>query len=140
MNKEDQIIKQFLEKEPSALAPENFTSQVMDTIMQKEAKAALKNPGDWMFGLVAVAAILIGFGVYYLYDSQGMMGLFAGLRHFSPDIFAFHALKTTITHWTDINISSVWLGVLLIPVLLLGIDKLLFGQSTNLWKKANIFL
>jgi len=140
MNKEDQIIKQFLEKEPPVLAPENFTTQVMDTIMQKEAKTVLKNPGDWVYGLVAGAAILIGFGGYYIYDSQGMMSLFTGLRQFSTDAIAFHTLKSTITHWTNINISSVWLGILLIPVLLLGIDKLLFGRSTNLWKKANIFI
>jgi len=135
MNKEDQFIKQFLEKEPPVLAPENFTLGVMDTIMQKESKAAVKNPGDWIFGLVAAAAILIGFGVYYLYDSQGMMGLFAGLLHFSSDAFALPTFKIIIPDWAShFSITPVWLGILLIPVLLLVIDKLLTtkGIKTNL--------
>lgn len=136
MNKEDQFIKHFLENEPLIKAPHNFTSQVMDSVLKQKTELSRSQHEDWLYTLVAAAAGTIGFVVYFILDKEF---LFHYLTSIQKNLLHFYTSSLAQFHFfafpDDLSISPFWVGVVLIPVVLLVIDRLVTTKTM----KTNLF-
>jgi hypothetical protein len=125
MNIEDQSIKDFLKSQPIEKAPHDFTQKVMTSVLAEKISPKHAEPGDWIYGLIAAAAVFVGFIVYVIFDKQGLMTYFLKFKEVMMRDFTLFSWTNSIRDFSHgYSISPFWLGVLLIPVLLLIIDKM----------------
>jgi len=138
MNTEDQFIKQFLKSQPLEKAPHDFTQKVMTSVLAEKISPKHSEYGDWIYGLVAVAAVFVGLMVYVIFDKQGLMTYFLKFKEIMMRDFTLFSWPNSIPEFPyAYSISPFWLGVLLIPVLLLIIDKIF---STKIIKTNVLFV
>ncbi len=130
MNTEDQFIKQFLKNQPIEKAPQDFTQKVMTSVLAEKISPKRSEQGDWIYGLVSAAAVVMGLLVYVIFDRQGLMTYLLKYKQILMGDF-------TLVSWTKsisavpqgLTITSFWVGVILIPILLLIIDKILSSKN-----------
>lgn len=139
MDKEDKVIKEFLEKGFFEKAPEGFTGRVMQTVEQVDAQ---QKPvifyGIIGYILLMFGAILSAFGILYYFDNEFVMSYFqsfgAGL---SGLLFEF---SKTGKYFISLPNHSPYLGLLIgifiVIFALLGIEKVVFKKG----RYANIFV
>lgn len=130
MNTEDQFIKQFLKNQPIEKAPQDFTQKIMTSVLVEKKSPKRSEQGDWIYGLVAAAAVFIGLLVYAIFDKQGLMTYFLKFKDVITKDFILFSWMNSIPDFTQgLSITPFWVGVLFIPVLLLIIDRILSSKN-----------
>ena len=126
MDREDLLIKKFLEQLPAERASANFTSHVMERVEQTQVTPARHEIGDWIFGLIAVAASLLGFVVYFVFNQDFVVQLFGDVSDYVSQLATATGLEfSRISFENTMEINPIWVAAILVPVLLLILDRLL---------------
>jgi hypothetical protein len=126
MDKEDQYIKNFLQQQPVEQAPEGFTSRVMEAVQLQEKRKMANSPvGDWIYGLITIGAIGIGILVYLLFDPQSLLAFSVDIRETMGQLYTQMRLQfTTQVRLQGVGFNTFTIGMVLIPVTLLIIDRI----------------
>jgi len=126
MDKEDQYIKNFLQQQPVEQAPEGFTSRVMEALqLQEKWKMASSPVGDWIYGLIAIGAVGIGILVYFLFDPQSLLAFSGDIRETIVQLYTQMHLQISMpVLFQGVGINTFTIGMVLIPVTLLIIDRI----------------
>ncbi len=127
MDKDDLYIKNFLQKQPLEQAPEGFTSRVMEAVqLQDKRKMAGSPVGDWIYGLITIGAVGIGFLVYLFFDPLSLLAFSGDFRETMVQLYTQMNLQiTTPVLFQGVGINTFTIGMVLIPVTLLIIDRII---------------
>lgn len=126
MDKDDQYIKNFLQHQPVEHAPEGFTSRVMEAVQLQEKRKMANSPvGDWIYGLITIGAVGIGFLVYLFFDPLSLLAFSGDIRETMVQLYTqMHLQITTPVHFQGVVFNTFTIGMVLIPVTLLIIDRI----------------
>ncbi|MFA5419536.1 MAG: hypothetical protein WC341_13880 [Bacteroidales bacterium] len=126
MDKDDQYIKNLLQQQPVQQAPEGFTSRVMEAVQLQEKRKIANSPvGDWIYGLITIGAVGIGILVYLLFDPQSLLAFSGDIRETMVQLYTQVYLQiTTQVHIQGVVFNTFTIGMVLIPVTLLVIDRI----------------
>jgi hypothetical protein len=139
MEKEDKIIKEFLESGFFEKAPEGFTSKVMHSVEQVEIKQKSEIfSGVLGFVLLSFGAVFIAFGILFYFDNTFILNYFQSfsfdlsgvIQEFSKTGNYFVSLPN---HFPNLGLVA---GIFIIIFTLLGIEKFVFSKK----KIVNVFV
>jgi hypothetical protein len=127
MDKEDQYIKNFLQQQPVEQAPEGFTLRVMEAVqLQEKRKMASSTVGDWIYGLITIGAVGIGILVYLLFDPLSLLAFSGDIRETMVQLYTQMHLQISMpVQFQGVGINTFTIGMVLIPVMLLIIDRII---------------
>lgn len=132
MEKDDKIIKEFLEKGFFEKAPEGFTGRGMQLVEQVEIQRKSEIFTSILgYVLLTFGAIFVAFGILYFFDNSLIIGyiqtfsigLSRLIQGFSKTGNYFISLPN---HFPDLGLVA---GIFVVIFALLGIEKLMFGRK-----------
>lgn len=139
MEKEDKIIKEFLEKGFFEKAPEGFTQSVMHSVEQVEIKQKSEVfSGILGYVMLTFGAIFIAFGILFYFDNSFVLSYFQSFVTGITDL-AFEFSKTgkyflsLPSHFPHLGLVA---GIFVVILALLGIEKFVISKK----KIVNIFV
>ena len=139
MEKEDKIIKEFLEKGFFEKAPEGFTGRVMQSVEQVDLQPKPEIfSGVLGYVLLTFGAIAIAFGILFYFDNAFIVSYF---QSFSFDLSGVvngfsKTGKYFLTLPSHFPYLGLVVGIFIAIFALLGIEKFVFSRK-NL---VNIFV
>lgn len=139
MEKEDKIIREFLEKGFFEKAPEGFTNRVMQAVEQVEIKQKSEIfSGVLGYVLLTFGAILVAFGILFYFDNSFITSYF---QSFSSSLAGvLNGFLKTGKYFLAMPSYFPYLGlvagIFVAIIALLGIERFIFSRK-NL---VNIFV
>lgn len=139
MEKEDKIIKEFLEKGFFEKAPEGFTSKVMHSVEQVELKQKPEIfSGVLGYVLLMLGAIAVAFGILFYFDNAFIVSYF---QSFSFDLSGImQGFSKTGKYFLTLPNHFPYFGLVVAIFVtifaLLGIERFVFSKKNLI----NIFV
>lgn len=135
MNAEDKKILDLLKKNQAIKAPENFTDNVMSSIVEfEESKQNSFQLNTIFAGLLMLATIVASVGVFYFFDKsliENVISYFAVLSEFFTHQFAwFNTYFIQFTVFVQHNVFAFGLGFILIA--LLSFEKIFLKRKVSM--------
>lgn len=135
MNAEDKKILDLLKKNQAIKAPENFTDNVMSSIVEfEESKQNSFQLNTIFAGLLMLATIVASVGVFYFFDKsliENVISYFAVLSEFFTHQFAwFNTYFIQFTVFVQHNVFAFGLGFILIA--LLSFEKIILKRKVSI--------
>ena len=139
MEKEDKIIKEFLEKGFFEKAPEGFTNKVMKSVEQVELQPKPEIfSGVLGYVLLTFGAILVAFGILFYFDNTFIISYF---QSFSFDLSGIaNGFSKTGNYFLMLPNHFPYLGlvvgIFVAIFALLGIERFVFSKKNM----VNVFV
>jgi len=132
MEKEDKIIKEFLEKGFFEKAPEGFTGKVMHAVEQVEIKQKSEIfSGVLGYVLLTFGAIAVAFGILFYFDNTFILSYFQSFSFdFSGIVQGFSKTgKYFLTLPNHFPYLGLVVGIFVAIFALLGIERFVFSRK-----------
>ena len=139
MEKDDQLIREMLEKGLLKKAPDNFTDKVMMAVARTEVeRKPLIDLTAISYLFIVLGAFIVSTGVLYFTNKELLVKYYSYLISSLGGIFAFFGgLFTNFNlSFSSIPGSGLIAGITLIMIALLAFDKYVFAGR----KYANMFV
>lgn len=135
MNVDDKKILDLLKRNRAIKAPENFTDNVMSSIIKfEESKQNSFQLNTIFAGLLMLATIVASVGVFYFFDKsliENVTSYFAVLSEFFTHQFGwFNTYFVQFTIFVQHNIFAFGLGFMLIA--LLSFEKIILKRKISM--------
>lgn len=135
MDADDKKILDLLKRNRAIKAPDNFTDNVMSSIVEFEESKKTSFQFNTLFpSLLLMAAIMASVGVFYFFDKsliENVTSYFAVLSEFFTDQFAwFNTYFIQFTVFVQHNVFAFGLGFILIA--LLSFEKIILKRKISM--------
>jgi hypothetical protein len=142
MEKEDMIIRELLEEEMSAKAPEGFTSIVMDAVMQAEEHKKPIIQTDTLIVMISVLVSLVAPVLVFYYFNISVLDAIS--RYIKRNEFGFGNIQELLNGLSQqlLGIKTLFLSSPLVLPLFLGLSALIIIERLIAKSKygLNIFI